>query len=86
MAPSPRIIMTLLQRFIAILIMIQSCFVSRNVNLLTRAFITYVRPLLEYNCVAWSPHVKGAIKLWSCVYRQSSVLPAALKYHLWSSL
>ena len=27
-------------------------FVSCNINLLTRAFITYVRPLLEYNCVA----------------------------------
>jgi len=25
---------------------------------LTHAFITYVRPLLEYNCVAWSPHLK----------------------------
>ena len=36
---------------------IHRCFVSRNVNLLTRAFITYVRPLLEYNCVAWSPHL-----------------------------
>jgi len=38
--------------------MIHRCFVSRNVYLLTRAFITYVRPLLEYNCVAWSPHLK----------------------------
>jgi len=34
--------------------MIQRFFVSRNINLLTRALITYVRPLLEYNCVAWS--------------------------------
>jgi len=43
--------------------MIHRCFVSRNVNLLTRAFITYVRPLLEYNCVAWSPHLKHDIEL-----------------------
>jgi len=29
--------------------MIHRCFVSRNVELLTRAFVAYVRPLLEYN-------------------------------------
>ena len=28
--------------------MIHRCFVSQNVNLLVRAFVTYVRPLLEY--------------------------------------
>jgi len=33
------------------------CFVSRNVDLIVRAFITYVRPLLEYNSVTWSPHL-----------------------------
>ena len=38
--------------------MIHLCFVSRNVDLLVRAFITYVRPLLEYNSVTWSPHLK----------------------------
>ena len=30
-------------------------FVSRDVNLLMRAFITYVRPIVEYNSVIWSP-------------------------------
>jgi len=30
-------------------------FVSRDVNLLMRAFITYVRPMVEYNSVIWSP-------------------------------
>ena len=29
--------------------MIHRCFVSQNVELLTRAFVTYVRPLLEYS-------------------------------------
>jgi len=43
--------------------MIHRCFVSHNINLLTRAFITYVRPLLEYNCVEWSPHLKPDIEL-----------------------
>ena len=32
--------------------LIHRCFVSRNVSWLTHAFTTYVRPLLEYNCVA----------------------------------
>ena len=30
-------------------------FQSRNVNLLIRAFITYVRPIVEYNSIIWSP-------------------------------
>ena len=41
---------------------IHRCFVSRNVDLLVRAFITYVRPLLEYNTVTWSPHLKYDIE------------------------
>ena len=45
--------------------MIHRCFVYHNINLLTRAFITYVGlcPLLEYNCVARSPHLKCDIEL-----------------------
>ena len=30
-------------------------FASRDLKILTRAFITYVRPILEYNSVIWSP-------------------------------
>ena len=38
---------------------IHRCFVSRNVNLLVRAFTVYVCPLLlEYNSVIWSPLLK----------------------------
>ena len=39
--------------------MIHRCFVSRNTTLLVRAFVTSVRPLLEYNSVTWSSHHKG---------------------------
>jgi Reverse transcriptase (RNA-dependent DNA polymerase) len=35
--------------------LILRCFTSKNVELLLRAYKVYVRPLLEYNCVAWSP-------------------------------
>jgi len=31
------------------------CFVSKDLRILTRAFITYVRPLLEYCSPVWSP-------------------------------
>ena len=31
------------------------CFLSRDTNSLVRAYKTYVRPLLEYNSVVWSP-------------------------------
>ncbi len=38
------------------------CFVSRDTNLLLRAFIVYVRPLVEYNSVTWSPYLKQDIE------------------------
>jgi len=36
-------------------------FTSRDVAILVKAFVTYVRPLLEYNTVVWSPHLNGDI-------------------------
>ena len=32
------------------------CFMSRDTDMLTRAYLVYVRPLLEVNSVIWSPH------------------------------
>jgi len=37
------------------------CFVSRDRKLLVRAFEVYVRPILEYNSVIWSPVLKKDI-------------------------
>jgi len=34
------------------------CIVSRNITLLLRAYLVYVRPLLEYNSTIWSTHYK----------------------------
>jgi len=33
------------------------CFLSGNIDMLKRAFLTYIRPLVEYNkqCCIWSP-------------------------------
>ena len=36
--------------------LIFKCFSSRNCDLLVKAYITYVRPLLEYCSSVWSPH------------------------------
>lgn len=38
------------------------CFVSRDTNLLIRAFDVYVRPLVESNSVTWSPYLKQDIE------------------------
>ena len=37
-------------------------FVSGDVALLVRAFTVYVRPIVEYNSVIWSPQTKLEIK------------------------
>ena len=39
-------------------------------DLLDRAFITYVRPLLGYNSVTWSPHLKDDIERIEKVHRR----------------
>jgi len=36
--------------------LISRAFISRDVSTLIRAYLTYVRPLLEYNSVIWSPY------------------------------
>ena len=36
--------------------MMSRCFLSKNPHLLTRAFTSYVRPILEYASPVWSPH------------------------------
>jgi len=41
--------------------LILKSFVSRDRTLLTKAFITYVRPLLEYCSPVWSPHFNNLI-------------------------
>ena len=38
------------------------CFVSKDINLLMRAFLVYVRPVVEYCSVIWSPCLKQDIE------------------------
>ena len=37
-------------------------FSSKNIWTLVKAFVTYVRPKLEYNTSVWPPHLKSNIK------------------------
>jgi len=50
--------------------LIHKCFLSRNVQTLTRAFTVYVRRLLEYGSCVWSPHFKSEIDRIESVQRR----------------
>ena len=39
------------------------CFSSNNVWILLKTYITYIRPLLDYNTVIWSPYLKNDIAM-----------------------
>ena len=48
------------------------CFATRDNDLLVRAFLVYVRPILEYNSIVWSPSLIGDIeKLEKVAYRDA---------------
>jgi hypothetical protein len=45
-------------------------FASRNLQLMRKAFVTYIRPILEYNCILWSPNLVYLIDLIESVQRK----------------
>ena len=60
------------------------CFVSRDRKLLVRAFEVYVRPILEYNSVIWSPMLKKDIVSIEKVQRRYiKRLPGLKILHTW---
>ena len=50
--------------------LIFKCFTSRDAKTLTKAFTTYVRPLLEYASQVWNPAAAGLIDKLESVQRQ----------------
>jgi len=51
--------------------LIHKCFLSEDAATLTKAFIfTYVRPILEYASVIWSPYHLGEIAKLESVHRR----------------
>ena len=49
-------------------------FLTRNRSVLVKAYVTYVRPILEYNSVVWSPYKIGDV---SCIEKSRGHLPSA---------
>ena len=49
--------------------LILKCFLSRDRELLFKAYCVYVRPLLEYCSAVWSPHFKSLVVVMECVKR-----------------
>jgi len=50
--------------------MIHRAFVSHTTDLLVRAYLVYVRPLVEYNSVVWSPYTVQDIEAIEQVQRR----------------
>jgi len=49
---------------------IHRCFISKDVSTVVRAFIVFVRPIVEYNSSLWSPHFKSDIESIESVQRK----------------
>jgi hypothetical protein len=47
-------------------------FLSRRLDIMRKAFITYIRPILEYNCLVWNPCQVHSIDLLENVQRNFS--------------
>ena len=45
-------------------------FESKDINLLIRAYLVYVRPIVEYNTVVWSPYTAKDIEAIERVQRR----------------
>jgi len=64
--------------------LIHKCFVSKDVNALMRAFVTYVRPIVERASCVWSPcNITAAKKIEAVLRRFTKRLPSLnkLSYH-----
>ena len=64
--------------------LIHKCFLSRDVSTLTKAFVTYVRPILEYATVIWSPYHIGEIAKLESVQRRFTKRLVGLRYMTYS--
>jgi hypothetical protein len=58
---------------------ILKCFVTRDSVLLTRAFCTFVRPILEFSSIIWSPYYKNEIVKIEAVQRSFTKAIANLR-------
>jgi hypothetical protein len=64
--------------------LIHKCFLSKDATPLTKAFVTYVRPILEYATVIWSPYHTGEIAKLESVQRRFTKRLVGLRYMTYS--
>ena len=64
--------------------LIHKCFLSKDATTLTKAFITYVRPILEYASVIWSHFHVGEIAKLESVQRRLTKRLVGLRYLTYS--
>ena len=64
--------------------LIHKCFLSKDATTLTKAFINYVRPILEYASVIWSPYHVGEIAKLESVQRRFTKRLVGLRYLTYS--
>ena len=64
--------------------LIHKCFLSRDATTLTKAFVTYVRPILEYATVIWSPYHIGEIAKLEYVQRRFTKRLVGMRYMTYS--
>jgi len=57
---------------------VHRCFVSRDTNTLLRAYIVYMRPLVEHSSVIWSPSTSHDIDAIVSLYSDCSALHYSL--------
>jgi len=50
--------------------LILKCFQTRDASILMKAFVTFVRPILEYASFVWNPHYKHEIDKVEAVQRK----------------
>jgi len=55
---------------------IHKCFTSKDVTTMTRAFVVYVRPLLEYASPVWSPYTY--LKIYTVSQKKGATLTMAI--------
>ena len=67
--------------------LIHKCFLSKDISTMTRAFTTYVRPLLEYASCVWSPcSIKDVKRIESVQRRFTKRLPGMTHFSYASRL
>jgi hypothetical protein len=59
--------------------MIKKCFIRLDFKLLRSLYLTFIRPLLEFDVSVWSPMLKGDIDMLEIVQHRATILMTSLR-------